>query len=686
MSIFIVLFFVVFLFSFPSVASNTARSSSQVLRITEGDVLTSSIATYTALSTQVPRQPTSLSNLIKLHQSQGSDNATNQYESIKVVDLSPSTPSPPSLQPSVAPPLHSPSTGLGFMKAEVLAQTQKTRNDHPVSTEPDMTRLGRLVDNPSPVHRLDQAKHDHTGQAHRQAVAWGRRNDPEEISWLQITAIFLVPVVAVAILFGWGTACLAASGAFRESGEAGANLPQTVYLMMFLLSLMFTIVIPESYSLTKSLGGSAALSGLVVGIVTVCVGIPNVTFWFWMRVNPEIWREARRIFLFSAILVTLAGVMYLWAVVAVDLRHQGMDSPHNSPLFALVMFARCLQGVAMGSAGTIFKYLMVHKIKVEHQASTNAKIYFSSILGMGLGPVVAAVSRGSSLFALEYLRESQVGFSFSSVGAVQAFLLAPLFCLGACRFPKMTETWDWQESDRSLSNSHGIQFVQSSSETRANVGVWKKVALCACVVFSMLRAYVWMGCEVASVMILEVEYGWSVTSSGLAVGMTFLGVIPLKIIFSSLIGHFRTSTWVRILLGSGVVGSLFLFEFVCHGMAPPGPHRRMWCVITLLFADLLMYSPLGFATGLVDGIGLQSCAKKGVWQVSNYLMWTSLAIDCVGRGAGCVMARYMVDTGGRNLYAFQQATAILLMWVLAEICILHCAIEKGERREEKSAA
>merc|ERR1719160_620606 len=108
--------------------------------------------------------------------------------------------------------------------------------------------------------------------------------------------------------------------------------------MMFLLSLMFTIVIPESYSLTKTLGGSAALSGLIVGIVTVCVGIPNIIFWVWMRINPEIWREARKIFFFSGFLLLLATSIYLCAVVAIDL-HLGRDSF----LFAMVILARCIQ-------------------------------------------------------------------------------------------------------------------------------------------------------------------------------------------------------------------------------------------------------------------------------------------------------------------------------------------------------
>merc|ERR1719456_1099099 len=118
---------------------------------------------------------------------------------------------------------------------------------------------------------------------------------------------------------------------------------------------------------------------------------------------------------------------------------------------------------------------------------------------------------------------------------------------------------------------------------------------------------------------------------------------------------FKTSTWVRILLLCGLVGSVFLFDFTCNAIAS-GQHRRIWCVVTLLLADLLVYSPLGFGTGLVDGIGLQNCAKKGPWQVSNYVMCTSLAIDCVGRGVGCVAARYLVEIGGRDFYAFQQLT------------------------------
>eukprot|EP00913_Durusdinium_trenchii_P000183 g166.t1 len=195
------------------------------------------------------------------------------------------------------------------------------------------------------------------------------------------------------------------------------------------------------------------------------------------------------------------------------------------------------------------------------------------------------------------------------------------------------------------------------------------------VFYAFERYFVTASIEVSTIMLLEdhlgtaercrqykstipVSYGWSVELSGTIFTVVSLSSLAFSGLASAVISR-QVLTESTVFLACNVValagapwaaeaepGVIFLFDF---GTGAFG----------LLLADGLVYGCASVSNGIAEGWGSRA-AKEGT-DFSNevYRTWnTSLA--CAARFLAPVVARTILDFGGRNLYAALQLAMVAL--------------------------
>jgi len=185
------------------------------------------------------------------------------------------------------------------------------------------------------------------------------------------------------------------------------------------------------------------------------------------------------------------------------------------------------------------------------------------------------------------------------------------------------------------------------------------------------------GLEVASVMVLELEFGWNASRAGVITGITFLLGLPLRRLLNMAKGSgasdAKTVAVVRSLLLINALSCVLLFRWLCQALAPGKPGGVV-CVGLLLIGDMLFYNSAMFAQALLRGIAMQ-CAQdpgEGPFDITNIVLGWAVFVDLVARPIGAPLARArLASAAGRDGYALQQLVVLVIAWACAEVLVLH---------------
>jgi len=168
--------------------------------------------------------------------------------------------------------------------------------------------------------------------------------------------------------------------------------------------------------------------------------------------------------------------------------------------------------------------------------------------------------------------------------------------------------------------------------------------------FALERPLTVAAVEVATVMILEVQYDWPRESTGIV----FFIIAILGTVFSLVVATLIRRRALRetyLVFISGVISSLaslLLFDFGFGGRS------GMW---TLLIADPLLFTLALTSWGICEGWATRA-VKPGKWySIETFRMFDGLLMN-LGRTIAPLLARVMIDMGGRNLYAGMQVLVV----------------------------
>jgi len=429
----------------------------------------------------------------------------------------------------------------------------------------------------------------------------------------------------------------------RGKGEADMAL-FVVRSIQFLGVLGSTTMLLDSHALIRALGGSAATSGLYLGLYNIGWGvIANFFVFLCMRVSAIFWRTGCKALLCGAVVCQLVG-MLTYAVITVCI-----DCHKGSPFWLLLaMMSRLLMGFGAGVVNYVWRHLIVHLVDVESRPSVCMQIPLVSMVANGLGPLVVLVAQASTSWAWD--DKSRV---FACDGVLQLlFFTAILFLVAS--FPSLTSAQDHAAAIVDIGEERTMAPEPSARRTFVIFG---------CVVFGMLWGFVFGGLDVAMVMIVEDEFQFGIKTTCFLVSLTFLAIIPVRGFFDN--ANLPVASRIRIFMGLSLVGSSLLFRFLWRTLSTIPAIG----VALIMVGDMLMLPCFSLSWGLCDGIAVQHAPQHGWFGSANVIMASGMTFSLF-RLPGAVSSRLLIASTGRDAYALQQMIATLAAWLLASWLIL----------------
>lgn len=409
-----------------------------------------------------------------------------------------------------------------------------------------------------------------------------------------------------------------------ERNEA-PQAARSIYLVLtFVLALNYTIVILDSYDLSKTLGLSEATSGRMVGTYMLGACLGAGTMWVLQRRKPQLWRDDPWSALLAGLICQLIGsFLYTWvaskATYGSELELRGSSLPH------LLMLARFVGGIGSGSCQQFYVASMLHVTPVAERSEHTSRWVFSGMLALGLGPPIASV-----LQALNFCEPSP---RFDLVGYVQIMVVSVALLTVVLLHPSLADVKDCLEAKE---HSHG-----------------SPVLVVGCLLMTGLRAFSVSAIEVGIAVRLEKTYEWDQRVTGLVVGAIFLCCIPLRAFHSFCSKSLPVTEWIRVFGCLSVLGSSLLFEMVCR--SPVG--RLLNCADFLVAAGTVLFPCLYLSDALGSGLMHQHVLAEGSLLDANHTQLWFMLLQGLGRFLGPWLARLCLDLYGQDAFAAGQMAA-----------------------------
>eukprot|EP00747_Dinoflagellata_sp_TGD_P211514 gnl/TRDRNA2_/TRDRNA2_84755_c1_seq1.p1 gnl/TRDRNA2_/TRDRNA2_84755_c1~~gnl/TRDRNA2_/TRDRNA2_84755_c1_seq1.p1 ORF type:complete len:467 (+),score=32.70 gnl/TRDRNA2_/TRDRNA2_84755_c1_seq1:341-1741(+) len=446
----------------------------------------------------------------------------------------------------------------------------------------------------------------------------------------------------------------------------------------FFQMLSYSLVIPDSLDVSKSLQAGSMYSGVLISANQGARCIGSLLMSSFLAWRPKLWRMHGRYVLLVTVMFGLMGAsVYCASSFAVQHLAFHPDSVFAGPnllavLRVLLVFARCLDGIGQGLSAQFLLVCFTHFFASEERMLWTTNFSLVIILGTGLGPVLSSVME--CLYPAEGIGTGNGRFlggaGIAYLGNILASLGVVLFCYPShAAMASIPDFEPRQESAEAIASRWTLLSLTRSSES----GDWSRIALqCGGVLCSCLRWFMFSGLEAATAFLLQDGYSWNKFSIGLAFGACmFLPSLPLASLYRCFKKCLSTTAWIRVLFFVSILASIFLFK----GVLPAGDNsdsKSLFTVDTVLLlgANAMIFPTLFLSDSLVTGLMLQSqhLLPEGTWFDANHVMlYRNILNNGVGRTLGSPVARMTIDSGGQNAYALQQLLCAVVFLYLFEV-------------------
>ncbi|CAE7732728.1 GIP [Symbiodinium sp. CCMP2456] len=398
-------------------------------------------------------------------------------------------------------------------------------------------------------------------------------------------------------------------------------------LMMFSLSML----VPDSLDYALAMGHSATASGaflsvpFVVAMLGTILGRPLTS-----EVNWD--QRFARSFCVVCQVVTVAGSLTV-AFLMQAASHWSDASKRTSFWFFLFVsgasqFFNAFPAVAWA---TMWNVVTPNSQKTIWSMITVACRH----CGMVFGPVAFAglsfsVRRGQDISPI-----SMMGWSYVGLASFQALaLISTCLCLPTVVSPPM-------EDQKAATEDEPMELCPEELAPESRQEMVRNI-----IMYCYERIFTVAAVEVSTMMLLEVQFGWSREACGasfVSIGVTTVATTIISTILVS-------KKWVReswLFLGSTLIAlsSVFLlFDWLFNGAFGGS---------ALLFADSLVYAFSGVSNGIAQGWASRAAMKGTKYDIQTYRVQNVTAVQ-VSRFLVPILTRFIVDFGGRNVYALVQ--------------------------------
>lgn len=406
-----------------------------------------------------------------------------------------------------------------------------------------------------------------------------------------------------------------------------------------------TIIVIDSAELAKKVGMAPGESGQLVGLNWLGSGIGFLLVWFALCRDPMIWRKKAKTILVSGVLVNILGcLLYISGVYEAE---SGASKVATS---WTLKGARTFGGFGQGIVAQMMVVTIQSVTSNDDMADQMTRVFTVNAVGVGSGPILAAAGH--------FLADCPHN-TFSLVLAPTMQLV--LFC--GCLFAVVGWLPDMSKLQLPVAPTRQVSPGGTAIAEEPTSVQRRKILITSCIILFILRSFVVSGVEVGSALLLERDFGIDRRVVGVAIGLTIIVVLPVKLLYQikPIKNSFTTGGWFRIFVTLALAGTLLLFKEASQ-VIPEG--------VALLLADAIIFPSIVMADGISYGVLMVEVFPDGsLLDKNNSALLCNVLGMSFGRLSGSWLARYSLEalgSVGQDRYAFAQMLACAVALLIFE--------------------
>lgn len=406
----------------------------------------------------------------------------------------------------------------------------------------------------------------------------------------------------------------------------------------------YSVVIPASFEVLHGLTpehSRAAWSGAVIGAywMSGAVGM------FFFRICRSAGWRYKPLFTYPSLGRVACNASF---VVTLHYRsHLGSAVP-----WLLVLY-RFLEGSLNASQILCLMEILIKTSR--ERVSTEALMAMIANTGVGVGMLIAAVTEGQG--PLKTLYDAGVPEALSETpGLLTISFMAAFWVVFFVISEVIMQRGDPApvEEEKALLPPGSGSIVAAGTDLPTT----RKILIITGILATALRCLVNSGIDCVSVMILQIQWGWTRSGAAIAVGCCYMGSIVFHGLFYFLRKQVQPNILVHAGLGISILASFGIFNFA---------NEESLNVTLLLVADAIIF-PLSYLATAITMAFVTRAAVVGdpIFNFEMVIIWRKLFSEILGMAPGPVLARSMMIGSGRNAYALTQLLllcAVMILWL-----------------------
>jgi MFS family permease len=392
------------------------------------------------------------------------------------------------------------------------------------------------------------------------------------------------------------------------------------------------------------MGCSPATSGLLIGSGFLTSPIASVGGAYIFKKYSQ----------YTGRIVSICGIILLSAQnlgmgIALD-----RQSHHGPNTMWLLIGLRVMCG--LGKVSYIGQYMAYAVTPKFERTGLSIATAIATNLGLCLGPLVSALT-------IHALGGKEVVHSVYTRSSASLYIMALLWAGLALAFALTYPIHDLKP----LMPTETSLTAEKISPRSARLTIKDRENIVLQGVLYTLERGISVGAiEAGTAMLLEIQFGWGARRIGLGISSVFAFTIVIctVLMFLNWKRVFSETNMLVCVAGVAACGGTLLFDFK-NGFA-----------LQLLLADCLIYPFMYSASAAADGLATRVAIPDSWYSMESYLAMKG-AGQALFRFMGFPLARYLIDTGGRNIYA----TVLLSLGLLGLLSAFKIAWVSGWRDE-----
>lgn len=395
-------------------------------------------------------------------------------------------------------------------------------------------------------------------------------------------------------------------------GQTGIQATYLVWSMLIMMDP--TVLIPTSYELIKEMGGSAAMSGLLVGSGYLVSSIGSIGAAYLCKNYSQ--RFVRVVGLIGCFMLAMQNLIY---AVVLD-----SQDTHDIRTAWFIIVLRMFGGI--GKISYVCQFMAYTVTPRPSRTAIAILTAFAANAGLCLGPFVTAC-------VLQAVGGREGVPSVYTRSAAPVYIMGTLWCMLGLMFaifvpPDLAYLPDCGKLDDVSPRSGQLTMQEREHAVRHGL------------LYTAERGLGVAAIEAGIAMILEVQFGWSTRAIGFAISAVFgvTMIVCAVLMFVKYIGMLKDVQGLVITSFVSACGAILLLDW---------PDGTAWLV---LIAALMVYPFMYAANGILDGI-VTCLTIPNTWHSLESYLGARGALQALFRFLGYPLARFLIDCCGRNSYA-----------------------------------